>query len=329
MKILIDTYGADQGEKVLVDGAIACQKKKDFTPVFIGDKEKIEELISGRIDKYEIIHTTNFISNDDDPARSIRRKKDASIVLAYEKAKEEGYDGILSAGSTGALLAGGLFIAKRINGIDRACLATSLPTIEGTTLLMDTGANMDCKAQYLEEFGLMGKVYLENVLGIDNPKIALLNVGVEEHKGNKLSKESYALLKEANLNFVGNIEARDLLTGKANVILADGFDGNIAIKTAEGILKLVAGQLKEVFYKSLSNKLAAGILKKDIKDMFGKYSADEVGGAPLLGVKSYVFKAHGNANEVAICNALLGLMDYIDKKVIDKIEGELIWLEKD
>lgn len=329
MKILIDTYGADKGEKVLVEGAIACKKIRDFTPVFVGNKEKIEELIAGRITDYEIIHTDTFISNDDDPARSIRRKKDASIVLAYEKCKEEGYDGILSAGSTGALLAGGLFIAKRIDGIARACIATSLPTLGETTLLMDTGANMDCKPEYLEEFGLMGKVYLENVLGINNPKIALLNVGVEEHKGNKLSKETYALLKEAKLNFVGNIEARDIFAGKVNVILADGFDGNIAIKTAEGILKLMAGQLKEVFYQSFTNKLAAGILKKDLKTMFNKFSADEVGGAPLLGVKSYAFKAHGNANELAICNALLGLMDYIDKKVIEKIEGELNWLEKD
>lgn len=324
MKILIDTYGADQGEKVLVDGAILCKEKRDFTPVFIGNKEKIEKLIGGRISDYEIIHTDEFISNDEDPARAIRRKKDASIVIAFEKAKEEAYDGILSAGSTGALLAGGLFIAKRIKGIDRACLATSLPTLKGTTLLMDTGANMDCKKEFLEEFGLMGKVYLENVLAIENPKIGLLNVGVEEHKGNKLTKETYVLLKEANMNFVGNIEARDLLTGKVNVVLADGFDGNIAIKTAEGVLKLLAGQMKDVFYKSLLNKLAAGILKKDLKAMFNKYSADEVGGAPLLGVQAYVYKAHGNANELAISNALLGLMDYIDKKVIEKIEGELI-----
>ena len=329
MKILIDTYGADHGEKVLIEGAIACLKIREFTPVFVGNKEKIETIIDGRIDNYEIIHTDSFISNDDDPARSIRRKKDASIVLAYEKCKEEGYYGLLSAGSTGALLTGGLFIAKRIKGIDRACLATSLPTLGETTLLMDTGANMDCKAEYLEEFGLMGKVYLENVLDIKDPKIALLNVGVEEHKGNKLTKETYGLLKEAKLNFIGNIEARDLLIGKANVILTDGFDGNIAIKTAEGVLKLMAGQLKEVFYKSLPNKLAAGILKNDLKEMFNKFSADEVGGAPLLGVKTYAFKAHGNANETAICNALLGLMDYIDKKVIEKIEGELIWLEKD
>ena len=189
---------------------------------------------------------------------------------------------------------------------------------------MDTGANMDCKKEFLEEFGLMGKVYLENVLNIENPKIALLNVGVQEHKGNKLAKETYALLKEANLNFVGNIEARDLFTGKVNVILADGFDGNIAIKTAEGIFSLMGKELKDVFYKSLSNKLAAGILKKDLKSMFNKFSADEVGGAPLLGVKSYAYKAHGNANEIAISNAILGLMDYIDKNVIEKIEGELI-----
>lgn len=324
MKILIDTYGADQGEKVLVEGAIKAQSQRNFTPVFLGNKEKIEGIIGGRIKDYEIIHTDSFISNDEDPARAIRRKKDASIVIGYNKLNEGGYDGLLSAGSTGALLSGGLFIAKRIDGIQRAALATSLPTKDGVSILMDTGANMDCKAQYLEEFALMGKVYLENVLGIDNPKIALLNVGVESHKGNKLAKETYKLLSESKFNFIGNIEARDLLTGKANVILADGFDGNIAIKTAEGVGSLLFKELKGMFKSSTRNKLAAGILKNDLKRLISAYNVDEIGGAPLLGVKSYVYKAHGASNEMAITSAILGLMEYIDKKVIEKIEGELV-----
>ncbi|MDO5048224.1 MAG: phosphate acyltransferase PlsX [Anaerococcus sp.] len=323
MKILIDTYGADRGEEVLVMGALRALEKRDFTPVFIGNKSKIQAELKDKKDQFEIIHTDEFIDNNEDPARAIRRKKNASIVMAYNMAKEDGNSGILSAGSTGALLAGGLFLAKRIEGIRRACLATSLPTKNGVTLLMDTGANMDTKAEYLEEFGLMGKVYLENVLAIKNPKIGLLNVGVEEHKGNKLTKETYKLLEKSNMNFIGNIEARDLLTGKANVILADGFDGNIAIKTAEGILSLLSKELKDVFYKSLANKIAAGIIKNDLKDMFASYSADKVGGAPLLGVKSYVYKAHGSSNQEAIENAILGLLDYMDKKVIEKIEGEI------
>ena len=324
MRILIDTYGADAGSKVIVDGTILAKEKRDFTPVFVGNEKEIKENINGRITDYEIIPTDSYISNDEDPVRAIRRKKDASIVLAYEKSKEEGYDGLVSAGSTGALLAGGLFLAGRIEGIKRACLAANIPSInDNICLLMDTGANMDCKAEYLYEFALMGSIYLENTMGIANPSIGLLNVGVEEHKGNKLTKETYALLKESKLNFVGNVESRDLFTGKVNILLADGFDGNIAIKTAEGVLKLMGSQIKSTIYKSTKTKIAGALLKNDLKAMTNKFSSDEVGGAPLLGVKSYVYKAHGNTNELAFSNAILGLMNYIERNTIEKIEGEI------
>ena len=323
MKILIDTFGADNGPKVLVDGAILALKEKDFLPVFVGNEEEIEKLIDGRILQYEIINTDEYISNDEDPVRAIRRKKNSSLVLAYNKLKEEGYDGLLSAGSTGALLAGGIFISKRIEGIDRPSLATPLPTTGEYTLLMDTGANMDCKPAYLEEFAIMGKVFLENVVHIDKPKIGLLNVGVESHKGDKLTKEAYELLSESNLNFVGNIEARDLFSGKVNVIVADGFAGNVAIKTAEGVISLFKSQMKEILYKSFKTKLAGLAIKDDLSKQMGKFSSQSIGGVPLLGVKSYVYKAHGNSNDIAISNAILGLIDYINMDVIEKIQGEL------
>lgn len=323
MKILIDTFGADNGPKVLVDGAILALKEKDFLPVFVGNEEEIEKLIDGRILQYEIINTDEYISNDEDPVRAIRRKKNSSLVLAYNKLKEEGYDGLLSAGSTGALLAGGIFISKRIEGIDRPSLATPLPTTGEYTLLMDTGANMDCKPAYLEEFAIMGKVFLENVVHIDKPKIGLLNVGVESHKGDKLTKEAYVLLSESNLNFVGNIEARDLFSGKVNVIVADGFAGNVAIKTAEGVISLFKSQMKEILYKSFKTKLAGLAIKDDLSKQMGKFSSQNIGGVPLLGVKSYVYKAHGNSNDIAISNAILGLIDYINMDVIEKIQGEL------
>lgn len=323
MKILIDTFGADNGPKVLVDGAILALKEKDFIPVFVGNEEEIEKLIDGRISKYEIINTDEYISNDEDPVRAIRRKKNSSLVLAYNKLKEEGYDGLLSAGSTGAILAGGIFISKRIEGIDRPSLATPLPTTGEYTLLMDTGANMDCKPAYLEEFAIMGKVFLENVVHIDKPKIGLLNVGVESHKGDKLTKETYELLNESNLNFVGNIEARDLFSGKVNVIVADGFAGNVAIKTAEGVISLFKSQMKEILYKSFKTKLAGLAIKDDLSKQMGKFSSQNIGGVPLLGVKSYVYKAHGNSNDIAISNAILGLIDYVNMDVIEKIQGEL------
>lgn len=323
MKILIDTFGADNGPKVLIDGAILALREKDFLPVFVGNEEEIEKLIDGRISKYEIINTDEYISNDEDPVRAIRRKKNSSLVLAYNKLEEEGYDGLLSAGSTGAILAGGIFISKRIEGIDRPSLATPLPTTGEYTLLMDTGANMDCKPAYLEEFAIMGKVFLENVVHIDKPKIGLLNVGVESHKGDKLTKEAYELLSVSNLNFVGNIEARDLFSGKVNVIVADGFAGNVAIKTSEGVISLFKSQMKEVLYKSFKTKLAGLAIKDDLSKQMGKFSSQNIGGVPLLGVKSYVYKAHGNSNDIAISNAILGLLDYINMDVIEKIQGEL------
>lgn len=323
MKILIDTFGADNGPKVLADGAILALREKDFIPVFVGNEEEIEKLIDGRILQYEIINTDEYISNDEDPVKAIRRKKNSSLVLAYNKLEVEGYDGLLSAGSTGAILAGGIFISKRIEGIDRPSLATPLPTTGEYTLLMDTGANMDCKPAYLEEFAIMGKVFLENVVYIDKPKIGLLNVGVESHKGDKLTKEAYELLSESNLNFVGNIEARDLFSGKVNVIVADGFAGNVAIKTAEGVISLFKSQMKEILYKSFKTKLAGLAIKDDLSKQMGKFSSQNIGGVPLLGVKSYVYKAHGNSNDIAISNAILGLIDYINMDVIEKIQGEL------
>lgn len=325
MKILIDTFGADAGPEVIIEGTILALEQRAFTPVFLGDERQIRLLVRDRIKDYEIIPTKEYISNDEDPVRAIRKKKESSTVLGFNKLKEEGYDGLISAGSTGALLSGGLFIAGRIEGIKRACLAAAIPSVNGNiTLLMDSGANMDCKPEYLYEFGLMGSIFLKNALHVTNPAIALLNVGVEEHKGNKLSKEAYALLKDSNLNFIGNIEARDLFAGKSNVILADGFDGNIAVKTAEGVLKTIGKQLKSTIYKSPKTKLAGAMLKSDLKEMTSRFSADEVGGAPLLGVKSYVYKAHGNTNEGAFSSAILGLLNYIDMDIIHKIEGELI-----
>lgn len=323
MKILIDTYGADEGSKVLVDGAVLALKEKDFVPVFVGNEKEIESHIDGRIKDYEIVHTEEYISNDEDPVRALRKKKDSSIVLAYNKLKEEGYDGLLSAGSTGALLAGGIFISKRIEGIDRPSLAAPLPSIGAYSMLMDTGANMDCKPAYLEEFAIMGKVFLENVIHIDKPSIGLLNVGTESHKGNKVAKEAHELLSKSDLNFKGNIEARDLFTGKVNLIVADGFAGNVAVKTAEGVINLFKSEMKDIFYKSLKNKMAGLAIKKDLSKEMARFSSQNVGGVPLLGVKSYVYKAHGNSNDIAISNAILGLIDYINMDVIRKIQGEL------
>ena len=323
MKIIIDTYGVDDGIKIPIEGAISALKEKDFVPVFSGDKEKIEKIIDGRIKSYEIIDAKDKIENNEDPVKAIRRKKDSTMVKAFEKLNEDGYDGLVSAGSTGAILASGLFISGRIKEIKRACIATSLPTYENTTLLLDTGANMDCKAEFLKEFAIMGSVFAKNVLHIENPTVSLLNVGIEEHKGNKLAKETYKLLEESSINFKGNIEARDLFTGKTNIVIADGFDGNIAIKTAEGVISLFSKEIKDAIYKSFSTKIGGALIKNSLKENLSKYNSDSIGGAPLLGVNQYVYKAHGNSNEKAFSSAILGLIDYVNTNTIEKIKGEL------
>ncbi|MSS77164.1 phosphate acyltransferase PlsX [Anaerococcus sp. AGMB00486] len=323
MKIIVDTYGADDGIEIPIEGTIEALKEKDFIPVFVGDKEEIENIISQRIDIYEIIDAKDRIDNNEDPVRAIRKKKDSSLVKGFEKLNEDNYSGLISAGSTGGLLASGLFISGRIEGVKRACIATSLPTFENKTLLLDTGANMDCKAEFLRDFAIMGSVFAKNVLHIDNPTVSLLNVGVEEHKGNKVSKETYALLKDTDLNFKGNIEARDLFTGKTNIVIADGFDGNIAIKTAEGIISLLSKEIKNSIYKSLKTKIGGALLKDSLKENLSKYNTDDIGGAPLLGINQYVYKAHGNSNKKAFKSAILGLIDYINTNTIEKIRGEL------
>lgn len=323
MKIIVDTYGADDGIEIPIEGTIEALKEKDFIPVFVGNKEEIENIISQRIDIYEIIDAKDRIDNNEDPVRAIRKKKDSSLVKGFEKLNEDNYSGLVSAGSTGGLLASGLFISGRIEGVKRACIATSLPTFENKTLLLDTGANMDCKAEFLRDFAIMGSVFAKNVLHIDNPTVSLLNVGVEEHKGNKVSKETYALLKDTDLNFKGNIEARDLFTGKTNIVIADGFDGNIAIKTAEGIISLLSKEIKNSIYKSLKTKIGGALLKDSLKENLSKYNTDDIGGAPLLGINQYVYKAHGNSNKKAFKSAILGLIDYINTNTIEKIRGEL------
>ena len=320
MKIIIDTYGVDEGIKIPIEGAISALKEKDFVPVFSGDKEKIEKIIDGRIKSYEIIDAKDKIENNEDPVKAIRRKKDSTMVKAFEKLNEDGYDGLVSAGSTGAILASGLFISGRIKGIKRDCIATILPTYENTTLLLDTGANMDCKAEFLKEFAIMGSVFAKNVLHIENPTVSLLNVGIEEHKGNKLAKETYKLLEESSINFKGNIEARDLFTGKTNIVIADGFDGNIAIKTAEGVISLFSKEIKDAIYKSFSTKIGGALIKNSLKENLSKYNSDSIGGAPLLGVNQYVYKAHGNSNEKAFSSAILGLIDYVNTNTIEKIK---------
>lgn len=326
MKIIIDTIGADKGASEIIKGSISAIKEFDIELLLVGK----EEFISEELKKYEydsdrisILNAEDEIKNTDEPALAIRRKKDSSMVVAFNALKDGLGDGLVSTGSTGALLAGGLFIIKRIKGIDRAALASVFPTVKGQSFLIDMGANVDCKPEYLKQFAIMGSIYCEEILDIKSPSVGLLNIGHEEGKGDILRKETYELLKESNLNFIGNYEARDLMTGKCNVMVADGFTGNMILKTTEGIAMSVGGVLKESIMSSFKGKIGALLLKPQLKELKSSLDYREYGGAPLLGISKPVIKAHGSSDYIAFKNAIKQTIVCIEKDIINIIDKKI------
>ncbi len=327
MILAIDGMGGDHAPQSTVKGALEAIKELGVTVLITGDREVLsKELMQYEYekDKIEIIHCTEKIENDDAPVKAVRRKKDSSMVVALNLVKEGRAEAVISAGNTGALLAGGLFILGRIKGIDRPALAPVFPHQQGASVLIDGGANTECKAAHLLQFGIMGSLYAKHILGIENPKISLANVGEEKGKGNELTKAAYELLEESSLNFTGNIEARDLPRGKTDVIVCDGFTGNIILKLTEGVFMTVFDLLKEKFTKSFLTKIAAGILKPELRKIKKDYDYTEHGGAPFLGVQGVLIKAHGSSDGKAIKNALRQGKGFADEKIVEKIEAALI-----
>lgn len=322
MKIIVDGMGGDNSPIEIVKGSVDAVNEYDISIIIVG----IEEIIKNELTKYnypkeriEIINATEVISNDDDPALAIRRKKDSSMVVGLKALSDGLGDGFISAGSTGALLAGGIFIIKRIEGIDRAALSIAYPTLKGLSLLVDGGANVDCKPEYLKQFAIMGSIYMEYVMEVSNPKVGLVNIGTEEGKGNALTKDTYELLKISPINFIGNIESRDLPSGVVDVIICDGFVGNIILKLTEGMAISIFDHLKKIFLKNALTKIGAILLKPGLKELKGKMDYREYGGAPLLGTKKPIVKAHGSSDALAIKNAIKQLINFIDKDVINII----------
>lgn len=320
MKIIVDGFGADQGTQKIIDGCVmALNKHKDLTITVIAPSSfKNQES-----ERLSVMETENYITNDEEPAMAIRRKKDASIVLAAKALRDEGYDGLISAGSTGALLAAGLLINKRIPGISRAALTVMLPLPGEATVIVDAGANMDCDAQLLHQFALMGNLYVKEVFGIAQPKVGLLNVGTEPGKGNAAVKEAYELLDQSDMNFVGNIEARDLLEQKANVIVCDGFSGNVALKTLEGTAGYLMRNLKESMLSSTRTKIGALFAKPAFSSLKGQMDYQNTGAQPLLGVQKPIFKAHGSSGPEAIANGIDKLITFIKHDTIQKMTEAL------
>ncbi len=326
MKIGIDAMGGDNAPQEVVKGAVEALAEMPGEVVLYGDSTAINQVLStltydaGRV---SVVHTTEKIENDDKPVKAIRAKKDASMVVGLSALKERGVDAFVSAGNTGALLAGGLFKVGRIKGIDRPAICTVYPTMKGASVLVDAGANAECKVNNLLQFALMGELYARSILGIEKPRVGLVNIGAEETKGTPLYIETHEALKSQPINFVGNVEGRDVPGGVVDVIVADGFTGNIILKLTEGVALSLVDGLKESIMSNLKGKIGGLILKGNLKGFKKKLDYTEYGGAPLLGVDGLVVKAHGSSNAKAFKNAILYAHKGVDAKLVDGIKSRL------
>lgn len=316
MKIAIDAMGGDKAPKEIVLGAMkAVGEFSDIHITLVGDRNKINDHLKQH-DQISILHTEEVILGTDEPVRAVRRKKNASMVLAAGLVADGFADACISAGNTGALMAAGLFVVGRIDGIERPALSPTLPTIGGEGfLLLDVGANVDAKPEHLLQYAIMGSIYSEKVRGMDHPRVGLLNIGTEEKKGNDLTKQTFELLKNADLNFVGNIEARDLLDGVADVVITDGFTGNMVLKTIEGTALSMFKMLKTTLMSSVKSKLAAAVLKPEFGKLKNIMDYSEYGGAGLFGLKAPVIKAHGSSNAQSIFSAIRQTREMVEKDV--------------
>ena len=325
MKLIFDINGGDNKSEI-IKGAIEASNEFDTDIILVGREDFIKENLQKldyNKDKVEIVDAKENIENNEDPAFALRRKKDSSIVIAMTLLKEKKGDALISPGSTGALLAGGLFIVGRIKGIKRAVLPTSIPGMKSNTMVIDSGANMDTNPELLLEFATLGEVFLKEYYKIDSPKVGLLNVGSEEGKGNTLYKETYKVLKDSPINFVGNIEARDIMNNDVDLLVCDGFDGNILLKSIEGVVDFAVKNVFHSLEKSDLDDESKALFSKFLMTKFKNLDAKEVGGTILLGIDGNIIKAHGNSDERAIKNAAKYAIDIVESNIVDKIKDKV------
>ncbi|MDB5085622.1 MAG: phosphate acyltransferase [Bacilli bacterium] len=324
MKLAVDAMGGDHAPGAVVEGVLAVAKEyADLHILLVGQEEQIRACLppGAELSRIDIIPAADIIKSDDEPVRAVRRKKDSSLVVAAELVKSGRADGLLSAGNTGALMAAGLLIVGRMEEIERPALASVWPCLNGkSVLVLDVGANMDATSENLAQYAVMGSIYSRIVMGLPSPRVGLLNIGTEDNKGNHLTKETFPLLAaREDLNFIGNIEARDVLQGVCDVLVCDGFAGNNLLKGVEGTVLGMFGELRQVFTSSLLTKLAALALKPALRKFRDRYDYREQGGAPLLGLKGAVIKAHGSSNARAIQTAIRQAYKYMEGNAIAEI----------
>lgn len=326
VRISVDAMGGDNAPAAVVEGCIEALKEYDVHIMLTGPKNLIEKELQKyqySPDKITVVDATEVISPNEHPVMAIRKKKNSSINVALNLVKSKECDAVISAGSTGAFLAGSLFIVGRIKGVDRPALAPIMPGKNGSFMVIDAGANAECKPENLVQFAAMGQIYMRDVIGVENPSVGLVNIGAEEEKGNELTKAAYKLLKEHNHNFVGNVEPRDISSGDVEVLVCDGFVGNTVLKMYEGVAANIFDILKSEMMSSFRSKVGALILKPVFKRFKKRFDYKEVGGAPFLGVNGICIKAHGSSDAKAIKNAVKQTYLLYEKNVIEKIRESI------
>lgn len=326
MKIIVDAFGGDNAPLEILKGCAMAVEGLDLDIVLTGREKEIRRVAEENnisLNRMAIIDTPDVITMEDHAGEVMKSKSNSSLAVGLQKLAAGEGDAFISAGNSGALVVGANLIVKRIKGIKRVAFAPIMPKDKGCFMLIDSGANVDCKPEMLRQFGVMGSIYMQKVMNIPNPRVALANIGTEDHKGGELQHETFEMLKNSNLNFVGNVEARDIPLDAGDVIVADGFTGNVILKMFEGVAIMLMGKLKDIFTKSFLNKLAAAIVLKDIKILKKTMDYNEYGGAPLMGCAKPVFKAHGSAKAKTFYNALRLLKAYVEGNVVDEIASSV------
>lgn len=328
IKVAVDAMGGDNAPAEIVKGAIdAVLASKKLKVYLVGRRDAVEAELSKYsfpAEQVEVVHAEEVIEMAEPPVMAIRRKKESSIVVAMNMVKRGECDAYVSAGSTGANLVGGQLIVGRIRGVERPPLAPLLPTAKGTSLLVDCGANVDARPSHLVQFAKMGSIYMEHVMGIEKPRVAIVNIGSEEEKGNALVKETFPLLKECtDINFIGSIEARDIPAGYADVIVCEAFVGNVILKLYEGVGATLIKEVKRGMMSSLRSKIGALLVKPALKQTLKRFDTEEHGGAPMLGLNGLVVKSHGSSNAVEIKNSILQCITFTEQDINGKIRENI------
>ncbi len=331
MKIVVDAFGGDNAPLSNVQGAFDAKQELGIQVVLSGDTEKIKKCAEENnisLEGIEIVHADSVFGMEESPADIVKTGKNSSLAVGMKYCADGNADAFVSAGSTGAIVVGGTFICKRAKGVKRAALGTVVPTKTGHTLFMDVGANAECRPEMLEQFGIMASVYLKAVHGIENPTIGLLNIGTEETKGDELHIEAYKLLKNAPINFIGNVESRDVPEGVSDAVIADGFSGNIALKMYEGVSLTLFSIIKGVLKTGFRNKLGGFLILKSMRGLKKMFDYTEIGGAPLLGLRTVVIKAHGSSNAKAIKSAIRQAVKAVENNIVEAIGRDISATDK-